>query len=306
MIRHTHLTRLVASTIMSALLLGGTAASSSATEPEPEYREGTLATAIANFLHDPDALPGGNDWSCKPSAEHPEPVILLPGSLANIGANFVKLAPRLKNAGYCVFGLNYGFSAVSLDRLSGLDRAERSMEQLSDFVDRVRQTTGATKVDLVGHSQGGQLAFSYIKLDDGAAVVDDYVSWGGTQNGTTLSGLATLGNALRLTGFVELVGSFIQAPGMTDQAVGSAFQKKLWADPTVPAGPTYTTIASRRDTVSTPYTNQALPGANNIVIQDRCPWNRVSHVGMAFDEPTLQLTMNALADGPETFQPACR
>jgi len=75
----------------------------------------------------------------------------------------------------------------------------------------------------------------------------------------------------------------------------------------VPAGPRYTVIATKYDRVVTPYYTQRLsgPGVTNIVLQDKCPFDTAGHVGLFNDDPTLQLTLNALADGPATFQPRC-
>lgn len=298
--------RLAACALTVGLAAGVTLApgAASAATPAP-LPEGTLATAISNFVFSPDRLAGVNDWTCRPTPQHPEPVILQHATFVNFGSNFVKLAPRLKNAGYCVFAENYGMTLLSAGRIGGLGRVETSVAAFGRFVDRVRAATGAAKVDVVGHSQGGLTPFAYIKLAGGASKIDDYVSWGGTQHGTTLGGLASLGKAFGVLGVVEIGAALLQAPGLTDQAVGSAFQDKLWANPSVPKGPDYLTIASNRDTVSTPYTNQALAGAQNVVIQDLCPADTVDHVGMFLDEPTLQLTMNALADGPESFRPRC-
>lgn len=287
------------------LSVGLAVCSSSATASAATLPEGNLGTAVANFVASPNALAGVNDWNCKPSAAHPYPVVLEHASLVNFGSNFVKLAPRLKNAGYCVFAENYGMTIWSAGRVGGLGKATDSVNSFSSFVSRVLSTTGAQKIDVVGHSQGGEIPFAYIKLDGGANKVAHYVSWGGTQHGTTLLGLASLGNALGVLGFVQTVSGVIQTPGMTDQAIGSDFQKKLWATPDVPAGPQYTTIQSTHDEVSTPYYNQSLAGANNIVIQDRCPSDPTGHIGMFLDEPTIELTMNALADGPANFQLSC-
>lgn len=306
--------RSIACTLVASLALvtAATAATAAAASPVPSagaassttYREGGIGTAITNFVLSPASLPGVNDWSCRPSAAHPQPVVLEHATFVNLGSNFVKLAPRLLNQGYCVFAENYGLTASSLSRIGGLGAVTNSVASFGRFVDRVRAATGSAKVDVVGHSQGGLIAYAYIK-SGGASKVDDYISWGGSQNGTTLSGLASLASALGVLGFAETFTAFLQAPGVTDQARGSAFMNRFLADRTVPAGPDYVTIQTRYDTVVTPYASQSIPGARNLVVQSFCPDDRVGHVGLFVDEPTLQLTLNALAGGPSSFRPTC-
>ncbi len=52
--------------------------------------------------------------------------------------------------------------------------------------------TGAKKVDLVGHSQGGMMPRYYIKNLGGASKVDTLVGLAPSNHGTTLEGLFTL------------------------------------------------------------------------------------------------------------------
>ena len=58
----------------------------------------------------------------------------------------------------------------------------------------------------------------------------------------------------------------------------------------------------------TPYRSQALEGATNVVLQDRCPDDITDHVGIVYDPVALQWAMNALErPGPAdpAFVPLC-
>lgn len=270
--------------------------------------EGDLGDAVYNYLNRPGYLAGGNDWSCQPTAAHPNPVVLVPGTFANIGANFVKLSPRLKNDGYCVFGLNYGMTSLSGGRVGGLGPIVDSAQQLDAFVKQVLTATGAAKVDIVGHSQGGNVPIYWIKRMGGAAKVAHYVGWAPSSHGMDLDGLVDLAEDLDALGFINDASAYLGTRGVTDQMVTSDYTKALWADTnTVPTGPKYTVIMSRWDAVVTPYSTQKLSGTGvrNLVVQDYC-WNdNIGHAGLAFDGPTMQLTMNALKDGPSWFYPLC-
>lgn len=290
---------------VAALAAGGLLASATAPASASTLPEGNLATAVFNQAFAPNALPGGNNWSCKPSATHPNPVILVPGTLTNMGSSFAKTAPALKNAGYCVFSLNYGFDFLSLGRASGLAPVPGSVQQLGAFVNRVQSSTGAAKVDLVGWSQGGLLPVDYIKRHGGANKVAHYVGWSQSSNGTTVDGITSFASALGVAGFPGFAFGTLGMPGVRDQLVGSSYLKGLAAVP-LPKGPKYLSILTTHDEVLTPYTNAALPApATNKTIQDFCPADKTGHLGLVLDDPTLQLTMNFLANGKSSFKPKC-
>src|SRR5262249_3724248 len=57
----------------------------------------------------PAAISSGvNNWLCRPSAAHPEPVVLLHGLGAPAAGHWSFLAPYLASQGYCVFYKTYG------------------------------------------------------------------------------------------------------------------------------------------------------------------------------------------------------
>ena len=63
------------------------------------------------------------------------------------------------------------------------------------FVDRVLASTGAAKVDLVGHSEGTFMPQWWLKFLGGAAKTDDYVAMTPLYEGTTLAGANLLRDA---------------------------------------------------------------------------------------------------------------
>lgn len=245
---------------------------------------------------------GWNNWSCRPSAAHPEPVILVHGLGANAVDNFLTLAPTLRSAGYCVYSETYGRTVLG-GLAGGLAPMADSAAELGALVDRVRGATGAAKVDIVGHSEGTTVPAYYMKYLGGAEKVDDFVGFGSNFRGTTLNGLATLASALNLQGLLTGVG----CGACTDYLPGSAFLAKLNDGPIAVPGPTYTSIVTRYDTVVTPYTSGLLTGTGvtNIVLQDKCGLDSAGHLGLAIDPNIAQLVLNRL--DPEHSEPfRCR
>ena len=94
--------------------------------------------------------PGANNPACKPAAAHPYPVILVHGTFGDMTVSWNTIAPALEARGYCVWALDYGNR--------GTGDIDRSADQLVAFIAKVRSITGAAKVSMIGHSQGGMLA----------------------------------------------------------------------------------------------------------------------------------------------------
>ncbi len=285
----------------AALLLGATGTA------QATYPVGGLTTAVSNFIFSPSAVAGANNWSCKPSAAHPYPVVLVHATGVNLGANWVALSPMLANAGYCVFAFNYGMTWLSLGRIGGLGNISDSASTLSSFVEKVRASTGASKVDMVGHSQGGMMPNYYIKRLGGASKVHTFIGLSPSNHGTTLSGVVTLGANLNLLGFTNSLLWGLGIPGLAQQMSTSSFQQSLFGDGDTVAGPRYVVIQTKYDHVVTPYASAFLKGSNvtNILIQDQCPNDTVGHIGMFADSPVLQNVMNQLGSNVAGFKATC-
>ncbi|CAM5569056.1 hypothetical protein SBADM41S_00984 [Streptomyces badius] len=226
------------------------------------------ATASAAPAAEAATSRGWNDYSCKPSAAHPRPVVLVHGTFGNSIDNWLVLAPYLVNRGYCVFSLDYG-QLPGVPFFHGLGPIDKSAEQLDVFVDKVLDATGAPKADLVGHSQGGMMPNYYLKFLGGAAKVNALVGIAPDNHGTTLLGLT------KLLPFFPGVEKFIsdKTPGLADQIAGSPFITKLTAGGDTVPGVRYTVVATTYDQVVTPYRTQYLdgPDVRNVRLQDLLP-----------------------------------
>jgi triacylglycerol esterase/lipase EstA (alpha/beta hydrolase family) len=235
---------------------------------------------------------GWNDYTCKPSAAHPRPVVLVHGTFGNSVDNWLALAPYLKVRGYCVFSFDYGRLA-GVPFFHGLGPVDKSAEQLKSYVDRVLTATGAAETDLVGHSQGGLMPRYYLKFLGGAAKVNALVGIAPSNHGTTLNGLTEL--LPYVPGVEDLLTT--DTPALADQIAGSAFLTELNAGGDTVPGVRYTVLASRYDQVVTPYQSQFLtgPGVRNVLLQDLCPADLSEHVAIGLlDRIAFHEVANAL------------
>jgi pimeloyl-ACP methyl ester carboxylesterase len=252
------------------------------------------AAVVSTFASPTVSPPGANNWSCRPTAQHPYPVVLVHGTLANMHDSWQAASPILANHGYCVFALNYGGASPTSD-FQGTGDIAASAQQLASFVNEVLAATGAAKVDIVGHSQGGMMPRYYINFLGGAAKVDKLIGLAPSNYGTTLDGLTALGQTL---GLLSPLNSALSTTceACVEQEAGSAFLAGLNAQPTVP-GVSYTVIETTGDEVVTPYRNAFLPAATNvtnITVQNQCPLDESDHLEIASDPVAMADMLNAL------------
>ena len=274
-------------------------------EPAP-LRIGTFAKGVATELFAPTSMPpGSNNGSCRPTSTHPNPVILVHGTVANAAFSWQALSPMLANDGYCVYAFNYGRNSSTLSHFFALTDIAASAAELSTFVDQVLASTGAAKVDLVGHSQGGMMPRYYLKHLGGEAKVDKLVGLAPSNHGTTVLGLSARLRNLKLAGVP--VTSRVGCVSCTQQIAPSAFLDGLNAGGDTVPGVRYTVIESKYDEVVTPYTSAFLSGPNvrNILVQDHCAIDLTEHIGIIYDPVALQYVMNALGADDPNFQARC-
>lgn len=240
------------------------------------------------------AVAGANDFSCRPSQAHPFPVVLVHGTFGN-ASNFSVLSPQLAGAGYCVFALNYGCQNAQ-QVICGTAPIEDSAAQLSAFVAEVLGATGAAKVDIVGHSQGGMMPRYFMKFLNGAAKVDRLVGLAPSNHGTTVDGLQNLAAAL---------AGAVGCDACVEQLAGSAFLTRLNAGGDTLPGVSYTVIETRFDEVVTPFTSAFLSGTavTNVLLQNTCPFDVTGHVSIVVDPNAIGWVQTAL--NPSVRPPGC-
>jgi len=271
------------------------------------------AAASAQFeqIYDPNTSPpGANDFTCKPTAQHPNPVILVHGLSANMHANWYWMAPRIADEGYCVYALTYGRQPGNpppFNYNGGLKEMEESAPELAALVDKVLASTGAQKVDIVGHSEGSLMPNYYVKFMpqarygagsplEGQLKVDRYVGITPLWDGTDPGGLVTFSES-DPTPFSDyfVEGMKYACASCPEFMHHSDFLGKMNANggPRVP-GVTYTMIMTTHDELVHPYTSGHMDGATNIVVQDQCAADPSEHLALAANPNVLIDVLNAL------------
>ncbi|MEU8506473.1 alpha/beta fold hydrolase [Streptomyces brevispora] len=275
--------RTLAALLLAVAAVATPTATAAAATPTAATATPTAATATSR---------GWNDYSCKPSAAHPRPVVLVHGTFGNSVDNWLVLAPYLVNRGYCVYSLDYG-QLPGVPLFNGLGPIDKSAGQLAVFVDKVLASTGASRADIVGHSQGGMMPNYYLKFLGGGAKVNAMIGLAPDNHGTTLLGLTKLLPYFPGAEYLLNAGT----PGLADQVAGSPFITKLNAGGDTVPGVHYTVISTKYDEVVTPYRTQFLngPDVHNVLLQDLCPVDLSEHVAIGtIDRVAYHEVANAL------------
>ena len=306
--------------VATAAVALAAAPTAAATDPATRAPQPVTYTAEAGgvyqLTHPGQPWPGVDDWSCRPSPEHPRPVILLHGTGANGVNNWGTVAPALLNEGYCVFAPTYGAMPLLLG-VGGALRMSEHVSEMTSYLDRVLAATGAEQADVVGHSQGVTTGMHLAKVTRPGQVAA-VVSLGGFAGGDAesgLPGLSSLATVVDLDGLAEqysrnLPDGFLPMPfpAMLDINQYSPTGQMLFEGGTpFGQGTRYTLIASALDGLVPPavsFPPGDFAGVTKHVLQDTCRQNGADHAALYADPQTLDLVLNAL-DPAHAVTPRC-
>ncbi|MCJ0904555.1 triacylglycerol lipase [Rhodococcus sp. ARC_M6] len=270
--------RLVVCATLTAVAAGVVAAPTAAASEGLPVPFGFVSGIVLEAANPGGSAPGTNDFTCQPSSAHPDPVVLVHGTAANRQTNWAVLAPVLANEGYCVFALTFGNRTDlpwPISAAGGMSPLPDSAQQLSAFVDSVLATTGASQVDLVGHSQGTTVSGYYAKFLGGDAKVSKIVSiaplWEGSDVGPPKG---------------------VGGPDFDN----ASYVSELHDAGVYAASVEYTNIVTRYDQVVVPYSSGILAASNasNIVVQDGCEQDQSDHIALVASQRTAAFTLAAL------------
>jgi triacylglycerol lipase len=210
------------------------------------------------------------------------PVLIVAGTLSPEFA-LDPLAGRLRHDGFRVY-------TMALPG-AGLGDIAVASQAVATKVDQIRAATGAAKVDLIGHSQGGLENRYYLKFLGGTSKVGTYVSLGTPQYGAAAANLVSflgLGDCLGITGCRQM-------------SIGSSFLANLNAGDDTPGAVRYVALYTVYDELVQPYANARInDGATNMSLQSQCWWKVVGHVGLILDGAVYGMVRSALRGGAIT------
>ncbi|RKI31885.1 alpha/beta fold hydrolase [Corallococcus sp. AB004] len=228
-------------------------------------------------------------------ATRKNPVIIVGGTVASEILYWI-LAGRLRADGYYVeiFELPGG----------GLIDIREGAQVLKNRVSEVLLKTGAEKVNLIGHSQGGITARTYVH-DFGWRLVDNLISLGSPHKGTHVDPLLA---AL----LVGCTGKPTDSPICTQLRAGPFLEE---INQRVPDdGIAYTNLNNLKqfDVFTDGLTNGRMDNCDrtnaqgqalkcNVVVQEQCPAIFVEHIGLASSGAVYSGIRQALAKQPIQF-----
>ncbi len=224
--------------------------------------------------------------ACQPAPPPPgqDPVIIAAGAFAPEFSQ-EPLATRLRAEGFDVY-----IYVVP----TPLDGIEETAPSLATFIQGVLDSTGATKVDIVNHSQSGLLTRHVIKYLGMANKIDTVVSLSGLHHGSALASLPPLLGVPDCLGVeicvqLESGSDYLTALNSPTEAIGNIH---------------YVNIGSVADVLAVPYDNNFMYGTGditNVLVQSQCPLRLPGHLAMIVNGTVASGVIDGLKRQPITL-----
>ncbi|MFI5504686.1 lipase family alpha/beta hydrolase [Corynebacterium kutscheri] len=229
-----------------------------------------------------------DDWRARPTRSHPYPVILIHGTGVT-KSDWKDLGADLRQAGYAVWAPDFGNRSTQ--------PVAESAAQIAAYIDAVLQVTGAEKVILVGHSQGGVLARFWMHHLGGAQKTHHLVCLAVPNHGTTPGGIiSSLTRTAQGGRFIDNIIDTWFGPSGFELLDNSPLIEELNAHAETLNNVYYSCIATKSDVVISPPESCFLAGENvhNIFIQDRHHFAVVMHEDMPKDARVRALILEEI------------
>ncbi len=167
----------------------------------------------------------------------------------------------------------------------GTGDLEDAAAHLREVADQVMQDEDASSVDVVAFSAGGVIARLFVRDHGGASITRRVLTIGSPHHGSDVA--------------AQVLAAAGTCPAACQQMdPDSSLLRALNAGDETPPGPTYVSIWTVDDRVSTPPDTARLAGAAlNLTVQSVCPDLHPAHGGLPADPVVLALLGSAL--GPD-------
>ena len=201
--------------------------------------------------------------------------VLVVGGLTETTQDMQTFLNRLQTDGFTAFTMQLPSTAG----IPGCGDIANSAQAVATKAQQVLSQTGASQLDVVGHSMGGLALRYYIKNLGGTSQVGRYVSLGTPQHGTQAANVFTI------------------CLGVIQMRPNSTFLNALNSPTDTPAPVVYTALATTQDTLVTPAPEASFlqDGGTNATIQQFCPNDTASHTQLISDRPVYTLARSALS-----------
>lgn len=229
-----------------------------------------------------------NDPTFEPTRE--TPVLYIHGVTSRCRA-FRPNAERLRDEGFWVWGYDYG--DMFAPGFYGMGNLDSIIEDVHANVDHVLEQTGAEKLDIVAHSQGGLMTKLFI-ANGGAPKVRRVVAMGANLHGTDVRGRAA--RFAPLISRYPRAASALASPGVIQQLADSPWVKTHLNVPDTYPEIVYTSLYSPADVLVTPNETSMLASVSgadvvNINVADAYGGYAPRHALMERDPLFIELTL---------------